>query len=246
MSPLTWKLSYSLILCLFCYLASAQEAEKTDSVQVKALDTTKMKAYPRALRIGTDIISIIKSHTQNSFTGWELNGDVDFGKFYLSADYGKWSHSYDLQNGLNGNYTNDGTYWRVGADVNLLKKDPDRNMFFMGFRYGHSKFNESATVIETADPHFGDISKQLSNTGLKAGWGELVTGLRVKMWNQFWMGYTARMKFAPSVKGGGELKTYDIPGYGLYQYGIYWGFNYQIFWNIPFKKEKKPAAAAPK
>jgi hypothetical protein len=50
------------------------------------------------------------------------------------------------------------------------------------------------------------------------------------------MGYTARMKFAPGVKGGGALVPYDIPGYGLAAKAPYWGFNYQLFWRIPFRK----------
>ena len=232
------KLSFSLLLCLAFAIAYSQEAEKTDSLSLKELDSTRVKFYPRAFRIGTDVFSLIKSQLKySSFSGWELNADVDCGKLYLAADFGSWARAYDVLSGYNGDYKNNGTYWRAGVDINFMKKDPDRNMFFIGFRYGHSQFDESATLIAT-DPNFGDITKQLSNPSLTAAWGELVTGLRIKMWSNFWMGYTARMKFAPSVKGDGELKTYDIPGYGLYQNQIYWGFNYQVFWNFPFRKQK--------
>ena len=30
-------------------------------------------------------------------------------------------------------YSNDGNYGRIGADVNFLTKDPDKNMFFFGY-----------------------------------------------------------------------------------------------------------------
>ncbi len=48
---------------------------------------------------------------------------------------------------IRGNYSNDGTYWRVGVDVNLLVKDPDRNMLFFGARYGKANFSQDLTVL---------------------------------------------------------------------------------------------------
>ena len=239
------KLSYSLLLCLLVQVTFAQKAEEQDSVTVKDRkpDSLKVKFYPRSFRVGTDLLSILKSQTQKTFSGWEVNGDVDFGKIYFSVDYGNWGRTYDLPNA--GKYENHGTYWRVGGDINLLKKDPDRNMFFVGFRYGRSSYNELATIVLT-DKYFGDIQKQISNDAVTAGWGELIAGIRVKIWKEFWMGYTARMKFAPSVKGDDEIKSYDIPGYGQNVKGFYWGFNYQIFWRIPFVKQKKSTPTFPK
>lgn len=249
------KLSYSLLLYLLVQVAFAQKVEEKDSVTVndRKPDSLKVKFYPRSFRVGTDLISIIKSQTQTNFSGWELNGDVDCGKIYLTVDIGNWGRTYDLPSPVpvpfhplkSGSYANQGTYWRLGADINLLKKDPDRNMFFIGLRYGHSTFNEFTTIM-MIDQYFGSIQKQVTNTAVTAGWGELTAGLRVKIWKEFWMGYTARMKFAPSVKGDNEVQSYDIPGYGQNAKGFYWGFNYQIFWRVPFVKQKKPTPTFPK
>jgi hypothetical protein len=71
---------------------------------------------------------------------------------------------------------------------------------------------------------------------MSAKWGELTVGLRVKIWKEFWMGYTARMKFFPTIGNAGEIQTYDVPGYGLAAKRTYYGFNYQVFWRIPFKR----------
>lgn len=230
------------MLCLLVQVAWAQEQEHTDSVRVrKKVDTVKVKFYPRSFRVGTDLISLIKSQTSKSFSGWEVNADVDCGKLYIAFDYGNLARDYALPN--QGDYHNSGSYWRLGADVNLLKKDPDRNMFFFGIRYGVSSFSESATIV-TVDPYFGEIKTIVNNASVKASWAELTAGLRVKIFKQFWMGYTARMKFAPNIKGDSRMTTFDIPGYGTYSAGIYWGFNYQIFWSIPLVKLKKPAVSA--
>lgn len=235
------KLSCSLLGCLLATILFAQVASDTDSIKVKPKkpDSLKVKFYPRSLRLGTDVIALINSRTQKKVTGWELNGDVDCGKYYFAVDYGSSGKQFDLSTG--GTYQNDGTYWRVGWDVNLLRKDPDRNMFFIGFRYARSSFSESATIA-VSDPYFGSIQKQVSNPNVKAAWGELTVGIRVKIWKEFWMGYTARMKFPANLKGDEALTTYEIPGFGLNGQGVYWGFNYQIFWRIPFAKQKKPVS----
>jgi hypothetical protein len=68
---------------------------------------------------------------------------------------------------------------------------------------------------------------------------EVTSGLRVKIISGFWMGFTARLKFAPSATGGGLLVPYDMPGYGIISKDPYWGFNYQLFWRIPLPKFKK-------
>jgi hypothetical protein len=197
-------------------------------------DSTRRFQKPTGIRLGTDLISLGKNFTGSTLSGWEANADVDFGRYYAALDYGSWSRDLFIANGT---YKNDGRYFRIGLDINFLLKDPDKNMFFLGFRYAHANFNEH-TVYQTSIDDLGEFQLESANLGAKAGWVELTTGLRVKIWKGFWMGYTARMKFLPSVNGNPAFETYEIPGFGLPYKGIYWGFNYQVFWRIPFKSSK--------
>lgn len=220
---------------------SQELQESQDTVarpRIKKPDSLKEKFYFRSIRIGADVISIVKTSTTTTFSGWEANGDADFGKFYLAVDIGRWSRNFNIHSGEYGTYHNDGTYWRAGLDLNLLKKDPDRNMFFFGFRFGQAYFSEQATLIFPDDANFKIGTKVLHNNGVTANWGELVTGLRVKIWKQFWMGYTARMKFAQSATGDTSFKSFNIPGFGLNGDSFEYGFNYQLFWKFPIVKEK--------
>lgn len=194
-------------------------------------DSLKRIQKPTGLRIGTDLIAAGKNFFGSPLTGWEVNADVDFGRYYLALDYGSWSRKDSVANGY---YANDGRYFRAGVDVNFLLKDPDKNMVFIGFRYGRSSFNEQLTYDDTSIG-FGTIQKVSSNPNATGGWGELTTGLRIKIWKSLWMGYTARMKFMPGTKGNSELVTYDMPGYGKTSKSTYWGFNYQVFYRIPFR-----------
>jgi hypothetical protein len=113
-------------------------------------------------------------------------------------------------------------------------------MLFFGFRYGRSFFHESLTYQDTTTYKiFGTASRSESNANVTGGWGELTTGLRIKVWKGLWMGYTARLKIAPGTKGNSPgLSPYDMPGYGPVSSKPWWGFNYQLFWRFNWKKEK--------
>jgi len=142
------KISYTI---LFIFLISAcfgQQPVKKDSVK---RDTVKNRYLPTGFRLGVDALALVKSSTQNNFSGWEVNADVDFHRYFLAFDYGTWARTFLDDSST---YRNDGKYWRVGVDVNFLKKDPDRNMFFIGMRYGRATFSEDLSII-AFDPRIG-------------------------------------------------------------------------------------------
>lgn len=194
-------------------------------------DTVKNKYMPTGVRFGTDLIALAKIPLSDQFDGWEVSADVDFYKYYLTFEYGDWQKT---KSSADQSYSNSGNYFRVGADVNLLLKDPDRNMFFVGLRYARSSFDELLTYNLT-DAIYGNTAEMKSNNGMVSGWGEVTLGLRVKLWKELWMGYTARLKMSPSIDEGGEFIVYDIPGYGLASKRTYWGFNYQLYWRFPVR-----------
>jgi hypothetical protein len=229
-----------LLLVVFTAWGQGKKSDKAekDDKSGKA-DTVKIDYRPTGVRIGTDAISIARNFYDKSFSGWEVNADIDFYRYYLALDVGSWSRNY-LPDG--GTYDNKGTYWRLGADVNFLLKDPDRNMLFFGLRYGHANFSENLTVV-TTDPIWGEFNRTYANDGVTARWFEMVTGLRVKIWKPIWIGYTARFKFGLKTNETGDLIPSDVPGYGSTDKDNTWGFNYQIFFKIPVRKQ--PTSVAP-
>ncbi|NJN41064.1 MAG: hypothetical protein HC811_01230 [Flammeovirgaceae bacterium] len=110
-----------------------------------------------------------------------------------------------------------------------------KTFFFLGIRYGTSRFDESLTYT-VSDPNYGDLLFTTFNDGLTGSWFEITTGLKVRIWKGLFLGFTGRFKFAPSVKGDIEFMPYDIPGYGLASENTYWGFNYQVFWRFQIRK----------
>ena len=216
---------FKLVLLLMPAVVFAQKDEP-------APDTTQTTKFS-GIRFGMETIGFIKSRTGSTFSGNEFMVDTDLGNYYLVTEFGNWSRNLAITDGT---YSNDGRYMRLGVDVNFLKKDPDRNMFFLGARYGRAFYDEQVTYLTRTE--YGDQEKTAVNKGIRSGWVELTTGLRVKVWKIFWVGYTARMKFSPGVPADSPLAPYDIPGYGLTFKKPWWGFSYYLMVRVPFKKDK--------
>lgn len=191
------------------------------------------KYRPTGVRLGTDAISLARNFYDDSFNGWEVNADVDLNRYFFTVDYGKWGRDY-AGNSDSVVYSNEGRYWRIGADVNFLLKDPERNMFFVGLRYGRGVFNEEFTIVDVHD-RWGFKDQVYFNNDVTARWFELTTGLKVRMFSGFWMGYTARFKFGLKTSDTPEMLPHDVPGYGRTDKESYWGFNYQLMFRIPFR-----------
>lgn len=205
-------------------------------------DTLSRDFRPTGIRFGTDLLGLIRTQIKDDFSGYEFNADIDFYRYYLAVEAGHWERYYSTESE---EYSNNGNYFRVGVDVNFIKNDPDNNMFFFGARYGRGTFSEDLTII-TVDDVWGTGTNSYSNSNLNAGWVEMVTGLRVKMWKFFWMGYTARYKFGLSTDTPQGFEVYDVPGFGRTFKNTTWGFNYQILFRIPLRNPQKSKVKQPK
>jgi hypothetical protein len=122
--------------------------------------------------------------------------------------------------------------------VNFLLKDPEKNMFFLGARYGHGKFSEQMNIT-FQDPVWGTSTNSYDNNNVKADWIELTTGLKVRVVKFFWMGYTARYKFALGTNAPEGFVPHDVPGYGRTYSNNTWGFTYYLMFNIPVRKDNR-------
>jgi hypothetical protein len=224
---------------LSCIFSALLLVSISTTAQVKQEKDSVEKMRLTAVRLSGDIVNIIKSNIVDDFSGWEAAVDVELKNYYPILEIGSWSRDVNL---ANGHYTNSGNFWRLGVDVNLLKKDPVKNTLFFGIRYGRSTYDERLDYRITTK-EFGPEDKSLENLNMKAGFLELTTGLRVKVIGGFWMGYTGRLKFAPGVNESNQLQSYDVPGYGLTYKQPWWGFNYYLMWKLNIKK--RPTTSSP-
>jgi hypothetical protein len=220
---------------------------------------------PYALRIGTDLSywlhgavsapfgrNSLSENLKNFYantTRFEMTSDVAFNrnKHFLIADMGYSSTARERNaedNLRNISYRNTGTYWRIGFDYNLLHKTfTDRkNALLLGLRYARANFSQEAhyTAISTpwgfngtpASPLFSEI---LSDR-LNYRWLEMITGLRVAVWRELYLGYTFRVKFAGQAIAADRLLPNEIPGFGTVRSDMKLSFSYHIYYRLPLVK----------
>jgi hypothetical protein len=218
---------------LFCAGLSvfAQEDQERDSVTIRDF-------IPKGIRVGADVYALIRSQYDDRFTGWELNAEVDVHRYFLAVEMGNWRLDMNTENAMSADpavYANQGTYLRIGADMNFIPRDTHGNVLFFGARYGRSIFSESLTTTVN-DPVWGSRDVQFDTEDANARWFEITGGLRVRLWKVVWLGYTARFKFGLATNGTGNMEPHDVPGYGSNEKNSTWGFNYLVLVSLPLRK----------
>ncbi|MEM6524069.1 MAG: DUF6048 family protein [Bacteroidota bacterium] len=199
-------------------------------------DSVKGKFIPTGIRIGTEVINIGRTLSKSDLTEVTFTADVDFNRYYLNMEFGTYDRSFEDQVGSL--YSVSGNYFRIGPDINFLKNDQDGNMLFFGFRYGWTSINDELTYMNTGAA-FDNETRSIGNNGLSANWGEMVTGLRVKIWKMLWLGYTARFRFGSDNFEGSELIPHYVPGYGRADKTVSWGLNYWVMVRLPLRTPPK-------
>ncbi len=209
-------------------------------------DTTKKapsKFKPTGLRVGIDLVSFgqgvqtngIRAFTQGEVRQWKFNADIDIYRYFINFEYGRFDRLWIAPSSA---YYNEGSFIKIGPDVNFFHKDPKQNALFIGMRFAQSKYNDNID-FGYSNNFYGDNSKNVSNNKLKSNWFELTTGLKVRLTEYIWSGYTARFKFSVNNNyANNPLAPYWIPGYGAASRESSWGLEYWLIFRVPFKKEK--------
>ena len=209
-------------------------------------DTTKRapsKFIPTGLRVGIDLVSFgqgvqkngIRAFTQGDVRQWKVSADIDIYKYFINFEYGRFDRFWFAPSST---YYNEGTFIKIGPDVNFMHKDPKKNALFIGLRYARSKYLDYIQY-GYGNNFYGDNTKNASNNELKSNWLELTTGLKVHLTKYIWTGYTARFKFRVNDNyANNELAPHWIPGFGAATRESSWGLEYWLIVRIPFKKEK--------
>ena len=71
----------NILILIFPLTLFAQQA---DSVK-KVVPKEKVSYVPTGIRVGTDLISLIRTQTDENFSGYEFNADIDFYRWGIGA-----------------------------------------------------------------------------------------------------------------------------------------------------------------
>ena len=155
-------------------------------------------------------------------------------EIYLAMDAGYFKAELD-RNNLD--YFTNGLYFSFGADKNLMKAElaGDLDIAFAGLRYGFSVFKHSSDSI-FIDNYWGDYNGSLEQRSLYAHWIEAVGGMKAELFfaKNFFIGWTFRFKFKLFGKKDEQMPPWYIPGFGMGDKKSAFGFNWSLYYRIPF------------
>ena len=230
----TLKYSFSLLGILLSFMGQAQ---KSDTI----IATPKTERY--GIRLGADLSKIARSIYDSNYQGLELVGDYRLTKKYFLA--GELGNENKTTNDDQINFTTKGTYFKVGFDYNAHENWLDlENIISIGLRYGVSTFSQEINSYEVynPNPYFGEIPDTPSGqsfSGLSAQWIEVVAGVKTRVINNFFVGFSLRAnRLVTNQKPGGFDNLY-IPGFNrTYDGNFGVGFNYTLTYFIPIYEKK--------
>lgn len=236
---------YFISICLlFVFTESFSQEQKTDTIPTKQIDSITYKTN-YGLRLGLDISRPVLAAFSGDYSGFEIVGDYRIKKnLYIAAEVGyeEETHAEDYTNS-----TSKGNYIRLGINYNTYKNWLDmNNEIFVGYRYGFSLFDQTLNSYtpNVSDAENGNYFPAIPNTtpitttGLNAHWSELMLGLKVETFKNFYLSFSVSYKVLMSVKEPKGYKSLFAPGFNrIFESNTGFGFNYTLSYLIPFSKK---------
>ncbi len=143
------------------------------------------------------------------------------------------------------NFKSNSFFSRIGVDINLLssKKDeePTTNLFLAGLRLGICNFDYNISNVKIIDSYWNTSSTfNYPTKNTTRFWYEIVSGVRVEISKNIFMGWTVRIKNPISQDITSDVNPWYIPGFGQNSSTTNWGFNYTIGYKLNFDSKIKP------
>ncbi len=226
----------SILLVLSTWGLMAQvQVEDTTRVRPPRPPKVKKEArefIPTGIKVGVDLFSFSRQFWDEGKKFQEYQVDIDFRQYLLALEYG--NSQVDEQD-TDFSYTNKGSYFRIGPDINFLYKPNKLHAVIGGLRYATSSFDDA--LVYTTEDAYNNTQISSANNKATAQWAELVTGTKINLWQGLFIGFAIRYKFLKSVKSE-QLEPYWIPGYGENREddNDQFGFSYYLWWRFGFRK----------
>lgn len=195
------------------------------------------------LMVNVNILDGVTHLFGQSYGNYEITAELDLhNRFFPVWEVGI-GYADNTPDDLNFTYRNKpALYNRVGMNYNFGYNKEEMSYFYIGLRYGFTFFSYDIDNI-SIDNAYWEESESLRIAGQKswAHWGELLGGLRVQVYKNFYMGWTARYRLMFGYKKNSYSEPWYIPGFG--PKGSPFGFTYTVGYRFSLgKKEKAPDA----
>ena len=237
-----WTLFLNLlVLLLLLGVGQTYAQAPEDSVQQRV----RKDFTPSVLRVGVSLNDLIRALSNSQDTRYSVQADLALDRYMIVVDYGR--SETTLENDPTRpssdpySFSSQGSYFRAGVDVNLLKDRErdnylaDENIIFFGLRFARAQIDETIS-FETSDPVWGTGTIDQNNNGLGIVWAEMTAGVKVSVFRNIYLGYNLRFKFLRTFGEETALVPYQVPGFGRGNRETTFGFDYYLFYRIPFRR----------
>ncbi|MBF7093106.1 hypothetical protein IUY40_16365 [Flavobacterium sp. ALJ2] len=258
----TSKYIFSFCLMFSLFTVQAQEITANKTTITNKTETESVKPTPKkvvtqevkqdsipaktdryGVRFGVDLYKLTRGFYDSDYKGVEFTGDYRLTKkYYLAGEIGTENKTTD-DDRLN--TTTKGTYLKIGFDYNLYENWLDmENIISVGLRYGFSTFSQELNnyKIYNSDPYWGELPPEVSGekfSGLSASWLEVNAGVKAKVFNNVFVGFSVQLKTLVTNKKPDNFDNLYIPGFNrTYDGNFGIGFNYTVSYFIPIYKKK--------
>jgi hypothetical protein len=192
----------------------------------------------RGFRFGTDVSKFFLPLFYPETKGYELLADLQItDNIFIAGEFGISSTRLDTDS-YSFNYNLNGRYFKIGINKNMLKQDDKtkNDLVFVGIRYSYTGIKHKATNISIADDHWDEeIIVETGEHNLKCHYIDVVAGVKTELFKNIFMGWTIRGMIRLAPKSYGIMTPYIIPGFGKGSRKASLGFNYSIYYRIPYK-----------
>ena len=233
------------IFIISLVLPSSMVLSQTETISNDSLIINNKILKINKLRIGFDLFKPIKSSSDGDDLNYEFVSDLQITEnLYLAAEYGLIDRLIEDENI---NFNSNGSFLRFGFDYNMFKNWVGMdNSIYIGLRYASSNFSNKIESynIRNSDSYFSNTVENdfetIDHSNLSGNWIEVVTGIKVEMFNNIYLGLSFRLNKLLSTKKPNNFDNLFIPGFNKVTDNNTWGsgFNYTLTYSIPLRKKK--------
>ncbi|MBC7640831.1 MAG: hypothetical protein H7174_00600 [Flavobacterium sp.] len=234
------KFIFSFLIVITSFSIQSQEKKETKIIKK---DSTIVYPERYGVRFGVDLYKLTRSVYEKKYKGLEIVGDYRLTKnYFLATEIGNENKTTD---DTRLNFTTKGSYIKLGFDYNSYENWLNmENMVYIGLRYGVSSFSQELNTFKTynTNNYFGEAQSSFSGQkfdGLSAHWIEFVAGVKAKVVNNVFVGFSLRINYLVTEKSPENFANLYIPGFNRTNEGSFGvGFNYTVSYLLPFYKKK--------
>lgn len=208
---------------------------------VIVLDTVSKKMiYPllHGVTFGINIWDPVMRIFGQSYGGGDVSAELSLhNRFYPTIEVGIGSANNTPEDENFTYKSKMALYGKIGISYNVLYNKTTDYKFLIGFLVGYSSFKYDITNITVNSGYWDETSKfDILDQKSNALWGEIVLGLKVKIIQNFALGWSFRYRIMFDYKKNENSDPWYIPGFGSRTTPI--GASFSLFYTIPLSHKK--------